>query len=81
MNTFATVEIARHEQEARVRHAMHVRALKAYQREHPVQHQRREKLAALLRSWATRIDGRTTAAAPRTNAPRVTQPASRLSTR
>jgi len=32
MNALVTLEIARHEQEARVRRAMHLRALKAYQR-------------------------------------------------
>jgi len=59
MNTLVTLELARHEQEARVRHAMHVRALKAYRRDHPVEHHRRERVASLLRRWATRIDGRT----------------------
>ena len=77
MNTLVTLELARHEQEARVRRAMHVRALKAYQRDHRVEHHRRERIATLLRRLAARIDSRT-AAAP---APRVAVPASRLGTR
>lgn len=76
MNTLVTLEIARHEQEARARHAMHVRALKAYQRDHPVEHHRRLRIASILRRWATRIDGRTSAAP----APRAAVPARRLST-
>jgi hypothetical protein len=66
MNTLVAFELARHEQEARIRHAMHVRAVKAYRRDHPVEHYRRQRVAALLRRWATRLDGRTaTALAPR----------------
>ena len=77
MNALVTLEIARHEQEARVRRAMHMRALKAYQRDHPVEHHWRERIATLLRRLAARIDGRT-ATAP---TPRVATPARRLSTR
>jgi hypothetical protein len=60
MNTLLTLEVARHEQEARVHHAMHVRALKAYRRDHPVEHRGSARIALMLRRWATRIDGRTT---------------------
>lgn len=63
MNTLATLEIARHEQEARVRHAMHVRALKAYRHDHPVKRHRRASLATLLRRLAARVEGRSEAAA------------------
>jgi len=62
MNTLVTLELARHEQEARVRRAIHVRALKAYQRDHRVEHHRRERIATLLRRLAARIDGRAAAA-------------------
>jgi hypothetical protein len=77
MNTFATVELAHHEQEARVRHAMHVRAVKAYQREHPIQHHRRAGVATLLRRLAARVEGRATAAPT----PCVTAPVRQFSTR
>lgn len=62
MNTLATIELARHEQEARVQHAMHVRAVKAYRRDHPVEHHRRARVATLLRRLAVRVEGRSKAA-------------------
>jgi hypothetical protein len=77
MNTIVTAELARHEQEARVRHALHVRALKAYRREHPIEHHRRARVATLLRRLAARVEGRATVAP----APRVAAPARQLGTR
>ncbi len=65
MNTLVTLEIARHEQEARVRHAMHARALKAYRADHPVEHHRRHRLASLLHRLAARVDGNNHAAPTR----------------
>jgi hypothetical protein len=76
MNTLTTLEIAHTEQAARVQHAMHLRALRTYQRENPVEHHRRALIASLLRRLATRLDGRT-AAAP---GPRIA-PGRRLTTR
>jgi hypothetical protein len=77
MNTLATVELARHQQEARVQHAMHVRAVKAYRRDHPIQHHRRARAAGLLRRLAARVEGRAAVA----STPCVAAPARQFSTR
>lgn len=81
MNTLVTFEIARHEQDARVRHAMHVRALKSYRRDHPVRAHRRQRFAALLHRCAAWIDDHPAAAPETCSAPGDAGSGRRLSTR
>lgn len=61
MNTLATSELARTRQDARVQHAMHVRALKDYRRSTRGTRDGRARIASILRRLATRLDGRAAA--------------------
>ena len=65
MNTFNTVDIASHVQEARVRDALHRRAVKIYRRDHRAERHPRGRVAAALRRLAARLDGQGTQSAAR----------------